>query len=318
MLKFVSPLVMKNPQIVCVIVTYNRKELLKRCLDAVCSQTYKPKTVYIIDNASTDGTIESVKKWGYYECERDSITVKYILNPKNEGGAGGFYLGMKTAYETGLYDAIWVMDDDGVPKKDCLMLLQSYLSTYDYIAPLVTSIENTDKLSFGCFGVEDVKEAVAKYSKNGLISNYACPFNGILYSSKLVMNIGYPKKEMFIWGDEGNYDIRAKQHLFSPITVVNAIHLHPADRQVKVKGIFGSRVVVINQPWKWYIFCRNMAYNLKLKHGKLISLFYLFLQYFKYSVYLLKKRNINFFVAMNIAYYKGYFEDFNNDVLHQM
>ena len=49
-------------KIACVIVTYNRKQLLKRCLDAVVAQIFKPSVVYITDNASTDGTIDSVKE----------------------------------------------------------------------------------------------------------------------------------------------------------------------------------------------------------------------------------------------------------------
>ena len=36
----------------------------------------------------------------------------------NTGGAGGFYHGMKWAYEHGA-DAIWIMDDDTIPKGRC-------------------------------------------------------------------------------------------------------------------------------------------------------------------------------------------------------
>ena len=40
---------MDMKKIAGVIVTYNRKDLLKRCLDAVASQTFKPHTVFITE-----------------------------------------------------------------------------------------------------------------------------------------------------------------------------------------------------------------------------------------------------------------------------
>ena len=53
-----------------------------------------------------------------------------------------------------------------------------------------------------------------KREKEGIIEGFANPFNGILYSKTLMDTIGYPKKEMFIWGDEINYDLRAKKMKF--------------------------------------------------------------------------------------------------------
>lgn len=101
----------KEARVACVIVTYNRKVYLKRCLEAVERQIFQPQTVYIVDNASTDGTIDSVKEWGFYNCKRNGIVYKYVLNNKNEGGAGGFHLGMKTAFEFAYYDGfgLWMM-----------------------------------------------------------------------------------------------------------------------------------------------------------------------------------------------------------------
>ena len=190
----------EQTRVACVIVTYNRKGYLKRCLEAVDCQTFKPQTVYIVDNASTDGTIDSVKKWGFYECERNEITYKYVLNKKNEGGAGGFYLGMKTAFEDAKYDGIWVMDDDGEPDKECLKELVRFLTERDYIAPIVLSDEDRNTCSF--IPERKYEDICGQADSNGVIESWASPFNGILYSRKLVEGVGFPKKEMFIWGDE--------------------------------------------------------------------------------------------------------------------
>lgn len=259
-----------NFSIACIVVTYNRKKCLKQCLDSISNQTYKPKTVYIIDNASTDGTMECVKNWGYYDCYSNKIEYKYILNKKNEGGAGGFYIGMKTAFESNKYDAIWVMDDDGTPDKDSLKYLTHFLHTYDYIAPIVLSPENHEICSF--IPNTSYKTFCKKACTEGYVPDFASPFNGILYSCRLIKQIGYPKKEMFLWGDETNYDIRARKIGAYPITVIKAIHYHPVDKQKCLTLPNGKKVIDIDIDWKMYCYIRNRIYNTKIKNNLYICL----------------------------------------------
>lgn len=64
-------------KIACVVVTYNRKTLLERCLNAIKEQTYKPSAVYVIDNASTDGTDTFLHASGYVNRKMDGILFKY-------------------------------------------------------------------------------------------------------------------------------------------------------------------------------------------------------------------------------------------------
>lgn len=257
----------KEARIACVIVTYNRKEYLERCLKAVDRQTFKPQTVYIVDNASTDGTIEAVRDWGFYDCRRNDIIYQYVLNKKNEGGAGGFYLGMKTAFKDACYDGFWVMDDDGEPDKDCLKELVKFLASRDYIAPMVLS--DTDRNTCSFIPGKEYKDVCEQADAFGVIESWASPFNGILFSHRLVEKVGYPKKEMFIWGDEINYQIRAEKAGFHRMTNVKAIHYHPVDRQVSTCNdeTLHECVVNVNSDWKLYCLLRNQAYNRTLLYN---------------------------------------------------
>ena len=45
-----------NNDVIAIIVTYNRKELLKESIEALLQQTYKNFDILVIDIASTDGT----------------------------------------------------------------------------------------------------------------------------------------------------------------------------------------------------------------------------------------------------------------------
>lgn len=246
--------------IVAIIVTFNRRQLLPECLTAVEQQVFKPAVVYVVDNASTDGTDKWIHENGY-DALKSGIEFRYIRLAENSGGSGGFYLGIKTAYEApDNFDAFWVMDDDGVPNFNQLHHLLQYLPKYDYLSPLVVAKENTGIISFD--KNQSVQEYIQKAS-DGLIFGVAFPFNGILYSRRLVEKVGFPIKDMFIWGDEVNYHQRCINADFNPVVVIDAIHIHPADRQPR-KEIFGSRgIIVPAEDWKLYCYARNRMYNLR-------------------------------------------------------
>ena len=74
--------------IIAVVVTYNRMELLKRNIR--CLQQNKPiSSIVIVNNGSTDGTTE-------WLAAQEGLT---IINQTNVGGAGGFYTGIQYAYQ---------------------------------------------------------------------------------------------------------------------------------------------------------------------------------------------------------------------------
>ena len=93
---------MNTYNIATVVVTYNRKAMLCDCLQAIACQTFKPKAVYIIDNASSDGTREHLVVNGYVSEDSNIVYINdikfiYVQLAENTGGAGGFYTGMKIA-----------------------------------------------------------------------------------------------------------------------------------------------------------------------------------------------------------------------------
>lgn len=295
-------------KIAAVVVTYNRKQFLINCLHAIEMQTEKPSNVYILDNASTDGTEQLLENEGYIDTVKNGIRFIYILNERNEGGAGGFYKGMYLAFNSDFYDALWVMDDDGVPNTNCLELMTPYLDRYDYISPLSVSSENSYMTSFMGYSVEEFRRRAV----DGIVNNEANPFNGILYSNKLIEQIGFPKKEMFIWGDEINYDLRAKQAGFIPIVVIDAIHYHPINRQQSDYYWGKHTLTVSDKDWKLFCFLRNQTYNTKLFSSRLKCIKSILCEIVKYICYFVyKKHTVKKITLVLEAVYKGYMEDFS-------
>ena len=105
---------------VCVLIcTYNRRECLKVLINALHNQSYKISGIVIVDNYSSDNTIEMINDFGFdfdiaQECmiqkgKLNDISLYYYRNNANVGGAGGFKKAFEVA-STLNYDFYWVMD----------------------------------------------------------------------------------------------------------------------------------------------------------------------------------------------------------------
>lgn len=229
-------------KIATVVVTYNRLELLKECIDSLRNQTRKIDEIFVINNSSTDGT----EKWLSNQKDLTAIT------QPNSGGAGGFHSGMKIAYEKG-FDWIWVMDDDGLPKNDALEELTKYIDgKVGVLNSLVISKERNDKL---VFEIEDYKNSkilltslnLGTINKNKVIHG-ANFFNGTLVSNKTIKQIGLPQPLFFIYGDEYEYYLRIKLNAISILTITSSILFHPEQKYtVFGKGKFSYNFPISNK-----------------------------------------------------------------------
>jgi GT2 family glycosyltransferase len=113
-----SPVAARSP-VIAGIVTYNRKELVCRCVEACLSQTSPPDSIFIFDNASTDGTREQLGARGYLADPR----IRYYSAPNNMGPAGAFDQIFRLAWQAGC-GWLWIMDDDVIPSPTALQMLK--------------------------------------------------------------------------------------------------------------------------------------------------------------------------------------------------
>lgn len=192
-------------EVVAVVVTYNRKELLVQNLDALLSQKDTGLDIIIVDNASTDGTFEALSPY----LEKDNIT--YHNTGKNLGGAGGFNVGMKLAGEKP-YKYCWLMDDDTIPTETALSSLvnkANLLSNeFSFLCSLVKFSD--DELAFmnGPTIMEGWVDHHEKICKNNLVPVESCSFVACFVNMLYAKKVGLPVKEFFIYGDDLEYTLR--------------------------------------------------------------------------------------------------------------
>jgi rhamnopyranosyl-N-acetylglucosaminyl-diphospho-decaprenol beta-1,3/1,4-galactofuranosyltransferase len=256
-------------KVAAVVVTFNRKLLLLECLGALLKQTHPVEQIYLIDNASTDGTPETLSDVGYLNHPK----IQYVRLPNNSGGAGGFYEGIRHAHQ-GDFDWIWVMDDDAEPMPDALSILLSSRSPkgikhYSALCGLKLGLDGLPQYAHrGRFepsvGAVPLSELEAKSEQS---ISYAS-FVGLLIKAKAVEEIGYPLPEFFIWFDDVEYCQRLQRVgpiFYNPKSVI--LHKDGVSAAAENSKLIKYKKTPFSSQWKALCGFRNYLYVMRV-HGQ--------------------------------------------------
>ena len=183
--------------VLAIVVTYNRLNMLKGCLEHLFNQTNNEFEVLVINNNSSDGTAE------YLQSIRND-KLRYISTKDNIGGAGGFNLGMRYAAEHE-YDYAWLMDDDVFVENDALenlLLASKTVGNFGFLASRVNDVTG-----------ERCKLNLPKYVRsNSSTTKYnrikTSTFVSFFVPVSVIKDVGLPIKEFFIWNDDIEYSLR--------------------------------------------------------------------------------------------------------------
>lgn len=226
----------KALRVAAVVVTYNRLTLLRQCLAALKSQTVTPAAVWVIDNASTDGTAQAVQALDFPQ-------IVYRNTGKNLGGAGGFSYGVCQAAQGG-YDALWLMDDDTIPEPDALQqLLQADAAlgaNYGWLSSRALAPDGTDQPM-------NLQRKTPYRDLDGFKEN-AVPavmasFVSLFVRTQVVKTYGLPIAEFFIWSDDWEYTRRISRAM--PCYVI------PASRVIHAMKNPGTVNIATDVPSRW-------------------------------------------------------------------
>jgi hypothetical protein len=208
--------------VVAVIVTYNRLELLQEAIEAIKAQTLRVQEIVVVNNGSTDGTRDWLNK-------RQDLTV---LHQENLGGSAGFYTGIKYAAATRA-NWIWLMDDDTICSTTALQKMLEKLSIF---------VDN--KIGFICskiiwkngsphnMNLPDVKLLFNKelpftlYDQQNVLLAEGCSFVSVLINTDPVKKVGLPYKDFYIWGDDQEYTRRITKAGYLGVYCSDSVAVH--------------------------------------------------------------------------------------------
>lgn len=250
-------------KVAAVVVTYNRKKLLKECLIALKKLNYEGLDIIIVDNFSTDGTYDEIK------CLIDD-KVFYFNTGKNLGGAGGFAYGCNKAYMKN-YDYCWLMDDDTIVEPNALSSLLFKASCLDdnfsFLASVVKFTDGNIAIP-NCQVVDKsaIKDIDAVCNKLLLIKQST--FVSCFINCSVGKKVGLPIKEMFIYGDDTNYTYRLSQEKKGYLDLDSfVIHKMTSNLSNSLLGCEKNRIK------RWTYGFRNNVYNSKIRGRALYTIF---------------------------------------------
>ncbi len=258
-----------------VVVTYNRKDMLRECITRLCNQVEYKCDVLVIDNASTDGTHEYIQ-------DLLSDTVKYINTGKNLGGAGGFSFGLKKAGELG-YEYAWLMDDDTYVETDALKELFRADKELDGKYGFLSSIAYWKDGSLCNMN----RQRTALTGKLECFDHLTEPvimatFVSFFVKMDVVREVGLPISEFFIWADDFEYSRRiSKKYPSYAVPGSKVVHWMGSNAKVGIEQDSKDRL------WRYQYLYRNEVYVYRREGVKGIA--FLFARYVLHSMRVLFK-----------------------------
>lgn len=223
-------------KVFAVILTYNRKDLLTRCLNAVYSQTRPCDCVIVIDNASTDDTEKMLLKTEY-----PGLIVSVLKD--NIGASGGYNAGLRLAYQKGA-DFIWAMDDDVIPEKDALYHLmkadKALKKKKSKAAFLISQALTETGLATNTPAISTLKNRIGYRNwpdmlELGMVAVQRSTFVSILLPRAVLAQYGLPITAMFIWGEDTEYTLRITQKTPGYLVGLSKVnHLRQEDGPISI------------------------------------------------------------------------------------
>jgi GT2 family glycosyltransferase len=277
-----------------IILNWNGKKWTEDCIKSLNRQTLKNFEIIVVDNASSDGSVEYLKK--------KFPKIKIIKAKTNLGYAGGNNLGVKKTKK----DFILILNNDTVLDKNFIKEMwnnknkadilgsKNYYFDKKYLLWSVGSSVNQLTMKASLVGNKQIdKGQWDSFSPEQIVGS------AMLINRKVIDKIGFLDEKYFCYYEETEWQTRAKKTGFKISWVPSAILWHKVGLSTG-----GGRT-----PTSAYYLTRNRAFYIK-KWGKIKIVAYphWFIESLARIFYGLIKRNFNYSkMTLNgmIAFFKG-------------
>lgn len=177
-----------------IIPSYNHAVFLKDRLDTILNQTFKNWEAIIIDDQSSDDSVQIIK--GFLKIKPDFRVKHFIVNDKNSGSG---YNSWKKGIELAETEYIWIAETDDYSDSDFLEELVEILDQNENIALAFCGsnyVENSEIIYDSTNRTKDLEVDVGKYKiLGGNVFLSKMPFNTYITNGSSVV-FRRPKEKM--------------------------------------------------------------------------------------------------------------------------
>jgi GT2 family glycosyltransferase len=221
-----------HPKVFIIILNWNRLNDILECLESVYKLNYANFEVIIVDNASTDNSVEIIRK------KYPGMII--IENGENLGFAGGNNVGMDYSIKQNA-DYVWLLNNDTVVNPDCLSyIIESAESSekIGLVSPIIYYLESPLQYQFAGSYIdwktlsivypEQDKEIPAEFQTG---ENVCLWGTALLIKSNLIKNFGYLKNEYFAYWEDTEYSLRSLKGGFKNRVCDQSIVWHKTSKE---------------------------------------------------------------------------------------
>ena len=242
-----------------IIVNYNTKDLTLDCIDSVLGEgSSLKKEIIVVDNGSTDGSIDSLEK-----LQKNEI-IQLIKNNENIGFAKANNQGIKIAKA----QYILLLNSDTKVKKHAIEKLVAFAQKDESLGSVGSKLLNPDgTVQASAFPLPTITRAIKQYwfGEKGLLDKYApkgikpvevevLVMAAFLITPEAIKKVGLLNEKYFMYFEDFDY-CRA---------ILNAglkIYYLPTSEVIHYHGASGKKVANDENQW------RRLIPSSKIYHG---------------------------------------------------
>lgn len=250
-----------DPLVFIILVNWNGKDDTLECLASLHQQTYPNRRILVVDNGSTDGSVEAIR------AQYPEVTI--LALSENRRFAGGNNIGIRRALEAGA-EYVLLLNNDTTADRNMLRVLVGTMRSrpdagmvapkiYYYAAPRILWYAG-GAMSFWTGTMRHVgirEEDRGQY--DGLRETGYASGCCLLVAREVIGRIGLLDEAYFIYAEDADWSLRARRAgyriLFEPgakiwhkISVSAGGHLSP----FKLRHKFMSNLRFFSRYARWY------------------------------------------------------------------
>ncbi|MFT8872954.1 MAG: glycosyltransferase family 2 protein [Sporolactobacillus sp.] len=205
------------PQVAVVILNWKAREVTEECLRSLDELTYRHFSVFLVDNASGDGSFEQFQAdaaSGIY-----SFPLHCMQSGSNLGFAGGNNIGIHSAYQDG-FPLYWLLNNDTRVAPGSLSALVAEMQTHPDTGIAGSKILFADSGRIWFAGGK-VNTYFGKTTPIGFGALDTAAFNqrmeteyitgcSLFFRKALIDSIGLMKEDYFLYYEETDWNLRAR------------------------------------------------------------------------------------------------------------
>lgn len=254
------------PKIFIIVLNYNGKDVIKKCLSSVFKVDYPNFEVVVVDNDSRDGSLE--------EAKSNFSKAHFIKNEVNLGFSTGNNVGIRFALER-MADYVLLLNNDTEVEKDFLRQLVEVAEKDNKIGAASPVIFNGHNKQVWFSGgkikwlrmktLHEQKAATQDFYETSFITGCA-----MLVKAGVFKEVGLLDEDYFLYWEDADFSVRAKKAGFKNVVVAGSwiYHFEKSEQEKKNKAywlvvsgllFFQKNSPVFLRPWiAVYVRLRKM------------------------------------------------------------